>query len=141
MPASSINDDKQYNALRRDGASKENAARISNDSANTSGTQTGGKGGRLGSYDDWTKKDLLDRAREIGIDDRSKISKEQLVDALGKQQATAGTGLAAGGPRNRGPPAVGSDQAAPPGDRTRPSSTGPRRFAPSGRTADAGEDE
>ncbi len=82
MPASSIKDEKQYEALRRDGASKEKAARISNASAGTSRSETGRKGGEAGSYDDWTKKDLLGRAREIGIDGRSSMSKEQLVDAL-----------------------------------------------------------
>ena len=82
MPASSIKDEKQYKALRREGASKEKAARISNASANTSRSETGRKGGESGSYDDWTKKDLMDRAREIGIDGRSKMSKGDLVDAL-----------------------------------------------------------
>lgn len=82
MPASSIKDEKQYKALRREGASKEKAARISNASSNTSRSETGRKGGKSGSYDDWTKKDLMDRAREIGIDGRSKMSKGDLVDAL-----------------------------------------------------------
>ena len=82
MPASSIKDEKQYQALRREGDSKEKASRISNASANTSRSETGRKGGESGSYDDWTKKDLMDRAREIGIDGRSKMSKGDLVDAL-----------------------------------------------------------
>ena len=82
MPASSIKDEKQYKALRREGASKEKAARISNVSANTSRSETGRNGGKSGSYDDWKKKDLMDRAREIGIDGRSKMSKNDLVDAL-----------------------------------------------------------
>ena len=82
MPASSIKDEKQYKALRREGASKEKAARISNASANTSRSGTGRKGGTSGSYDDWTKKDLMDRAREIGIEGRSSMSKGDLVDAL-----------------------------------------------------------
>ena len=82
MPASSIKDEKQYKALRRDGASKEKAARIANASSNTSRSETGRKGGKSGSYDDWTKKDLMGRAREIGIDGRSKMNKDELVDAL-----------------------------------------------------------
>ena len=82
MPASSIKDEKQYKALRREGASKEKAARISNASASTSRSDTGRKGGKSGSYDDWTKKDLMDRAREIGIEGRSSMSKGDLVDAL-----------------------------------------------------------
>jgi hypothetical protein len=82
MPNSSIKDEKQYEALRRQGASKEKAARISNASSNTSRSSTGRKGGESGSYDDWSKKDLMKRAREIGIEGRSSMSKGELVDAL-----------------------------------------------------------
>jgi hypothetical protein len=82
MPNSSIKDEKQYQALRREGASKEKAARISNASSNTSRSSTGRKGGNSGSYDDWTKTDLMKRAREIGIEGRSSMSKSELVSAL-----------------------------------------------------------
>ena len=82
MPASSIKDEKQYKALRREGASKEKAARIANASAATSRSQTGRKGGKSGSYDDWSKKDLLAKAREVGIEGRSTMNKGELVDAL-----------------------------------------------------------
>jgi hypothetical protein len=82
MPNSSIKDEKQYKALRREGNSKEKAARIANSSANSSRSSTGRRGGKSGSYDDWTKKELVDRAREIGIEGRSKMSKSDLVDAL-----------------------------------------------------------
>jgi hypothetical protein len=82
MPNSSIKDEKQYEALRRQGASKEKAARISNASSNTSRSSTGRKGGESGSYDDWSKKDLMKRAREIGIEGRSSMNKGELVDAL-----------------------------------------------------------
>jgi hypothetical protein len=71
-----------YEALRDDGASKEKAARISNAAANTSRKAVGAKGGRSGDYEDWTKQDLVKRAREIGIDGRSKMSKAELVNAL-----------------------------------------------------------
>jgi hypothetical protein len=76
--ASSIKDPEQYEALRRDGASKEKAARI----ANSDRTSSGKKGGKAGSYDDWTKQDLQKRAAEIGIDGRSKMNKGELVNAL-----------------------------------------------------------
>jgi hypothetical protein len=79
--ASSIKDPKQYEALRRDGASKEKAARI----ANSYRTSSGKKGGKAGSYEDWTKQDLQKRAAEIGIDGRSKMSKGELVKALRNQ--------------------------------------------------------
>lgn len=82
MPNSSVKDEKQYQALRREGASKEKAARISNASANSSRSSVGRRGGRSGSYEDWTKSDLMERAREIGIDGRSTMSKAELIGAL-----------------------------------------------------------
>jgi len=77
-----VKDPELYEALRDDGASKEKAARIANAAANTSRSAVGRKGGRSGDYDDWTKADLMKRAREIGIDGRSSMSKSQLIDAL-----------------------------------------------------------
>jgi hypothetical protein len=77
-PGPSVKDPKQYEALRDQGASKEKAARI----ANTSRKSAAKKGGKSGSYEDWTKQDLEKRAAEIGIDGRSKMNKGELVDAL-----------------------------------------------------------
>jgi len=82
VPSAQIKDEKQYKALRREGASKEKAARIANASANSSRASVGRKGGKSGSYDDWSKADLVERAREIGIEGRSKMNKSQLVKAL-----------------------------------------------------------
>jgi hypothetical protein len=82
VPNSSIKDEEQYEALRRDGASKEKAARIANASANSSRSSTGRKGGSSGSYDDWSKQDLYGKAKEVGIEGRSSMSKSELVDAL-----------------------------------------------------------
>ena len=76
---SSVKDDEQYEALRREGASKEKAARIANAGGRGS---TGKKGGKSGSYEDWSKEDLEKRAKEIGIEGRSKMNKGELVDAL-----------------------------------------------------------
>ena len=76
---SSVKDDEQYEALRREGASKEKAARIANAGSRSS---TGKKGGESDSYEDWSKDDLEKRAKEIGIDGRSKMDKDELVDAL-----------------------------------------------------------
>jgi hypothetical protein len=77
-PGPSVKDPEQYEALRRKGESKEKAARI----ANTSRRSAAKKGGQSGSYQDWSKDDLQKRAREIGIEGRSKMSKAELVDAL-----------------------------------------------------------
>jgi hypothetical protein len=77
-PGPSVKDPEQYEALRDQGASKEKAARI----ANTGRKSAARKGGKAGSYEDWSKEDLQKRAAEIGIDGRSKMSKGELVDAL-----------------------------------------------------------
>jgi hypothetical protein len=77
-PGPSVKDPEQYEALRDQGASKEKAARI----ANTSRKSAAKKGGKSGSYEDWTKRDLEKRAAEIGIDGRSKMNKGELVNAL-----------------------------------------------------------
>jgi hypothetical protein len=74
----SVKDDEQYETLRRDGASKEKAARI----ANGSRSESGKKGGNAGSYEDWSKNDLTERAAEIGIEGRSDMTKDELIDAL-----------------------------------------------------------
>jgi hypothetical protein len=82
MPRSSIKDEKTYQALRDEGASQEKAARIANAGAATSRKKVAARGGRSPSYDDWTKADLLRRAREIGIRGRSSMTKPQLISAL-----------------------------------------------------------
>ena len=77
-PGPSVKDPEQYEALRDQGASKEKAARI----ANTDRHAAGKRGGESGSYEDWTKDDLERRAGEIGIEGRSDMSKDELIDAL-----------------------------------------------------------
>jgi hypothetical protein len=74
----SVKDDEQYEELREKGESKQKAARI----ANTPRSGAGKRGGKSGSYEDWSKKDLEERAREVGIEGRSKMDKGELVDAL-----------------------------------------------------------
>ncbi len=81
-PGPSVKDDKTYEALRRDGASKEKAARIANAGAAEGKKKVGRRGGKAGSYDDWTVEKLRKRAAEIGIEGRSGMRKGQLIDAL-----------------------------------------------------------
>lgn len=78
----SVKDDEQYEALRRDGASKKKAARIANASANSSRSEVGRKGGEGGDYEDRSKDELYDKAKQVGIDGRSKMSKSELIKAL-----------------------------------------------------------
>ncbi len=73
-----IKDDEQYEALREKGMSKEKAARI----ANTDRSEAGKRGGTSPSYEEWTKDDLQQRAREIGVEGRSSMNKDELIDAL-----------------------------------------------------------
>jgi hypothetical protein len=77
-PGPSVKDPDQYEALRRQGESKEKAARI----ANTSRRSAGQKGGKAPSYEDWSKDELEKRAAEIGIEGRSKMNNDELVKAL-----------------------------------------------------------
>jgi hypothetical protein len=73
-----IKDDEQYEALRRKGMSKEKAARI----ANTPREQAAKRGGRSPKYEDWTKEDLYDKAKQVGIEGRSGMNKDELINAL-----------------------------------------------------------
>ena len=77
----SIKDEDTYEALRRDGASKEKAARIANAKANP-GLSPSKKGGKASPYEEWTRDELYERAREIGIDGRSSMKKSELIAAL-----------------------------------------------------------
>lgn len=71
-----IKDDKLYDDLRRQGESKEKAARIANakaaDTLDHKGT----------ALDDRSKDVLYDEAKEIGIEGRSDMTKDELVKAI-----------------------------------------------------------
>lgn len=82
MPNSSIKNEKMYEDLREDGASKEKAARISNAAAARGKSTVGRKGGKSGSYEDWNVSDLKKRAKELGITGYSGLTKDKLVDKL-----------------------------------------------------------
>ena len=76
----SVKNDELYESLREDGASKEKAARIAN--AEAGGEDVSRKGGEAEDYEDRTKEELEDRARELGIEGRSEMDKDELIDAL-----------------------------------------------------------
>ena len=78
---SSIKDDETYEELRKDGASKEKAARIANAQANDN-QKPSRKGGKNPPYEEWTKDELYDRAQELEIDGRSDMTKDELIEAL-----------------------------------------------------------
>ncbi len=71
-----IKDDAKYEALRDEGMSKEKAARI----ANT--PDAGKKGGKAKPYEERTKKELDEKAKEIGIPGYSKMKKDELINTL-----------------------------------------------------------
>ena len=75
-----MKDDETYEALRDEGASKEKAARIAN--AKAGGENVSEKGGEAEDYDDRTVDELQDRAKELGIEGYSDISKDELIDKL-----------------------------------------------------------
>jgi Rho termination factor, N-terminal domain len=76
----SVKDDALYEKLREEGESKEKAARIAN--AKAGGENVSKKGGEGESYDDRTVEELRERAAELGIEGRSEVNKDELVDAL-----------------------------------------------------------
>ena len=81
-PGPSVKDKELYEKLRDEGNSKEKSARIANEAAGSSRKAVGRKGGKSGSYEDWTKDKLQKKAREIGIQGRSSMTKGELVKAL-----------------------------------------------------------
>ena len=83
-PGPSVKDDKTYEALRREGASKEKSARIANAGAAEGKKTVGRRGGKAGNYEDWQlgSNKLRKRAAEVGIEGRSGMRKGELIHAL-----------------------------------------------------------
>jgi Rho termination factor, N-terminal domain len=82
MPNPSIKNEKMYQELRKEGSSKEKAARISNASAARGRSSVARKGGEAGSYTDWTVPQLKKRAKELGISGYSALTKDKLIAKL-----------------------------------------------------------
>ena len=80
--ADSIKDPELYEALLREGNSKSKAAAIANAAARDGRSKVGERGGEAGSYEDWTKDELAKRARELDIEGRSTMTKDELIEAL-----------------------------------------------------------
>ncbi len=71
-----IKNEAQYEALVKKGYSKEKSARI----ANT--PDAGEKGGRAKPYEEWTKDELYQQARKVGVSGRSYMNKKSLIKSL-----------------------------------------------------------
>jgi len=82
VPNPSIKNEKLYRDLRKQGDSKEKAARISNAAAGRGKSTVARKGGKAGSYDDWTVPQLKKRAKELGISGYSALRKDKLIAKL-----------------------------------------------------------
>lgn len=72
----SIKNDEQYESLRDKGYSKGKAAAI----ANT--PDAGERGGKADPYEERTKEELYEQAKELDIEGRSEMTKGELIEAL-----------------------------------------------------------
>lgn len=72
-----VKNPEQYEALREQGMSQQKAARIAN-----SGREALVKGGKSPRYEEWTKKELIQKAKEVGIENYSTMNKKELIFTL-----------------------------------------------------------
>lgn len=78
----SVKGGELYATLREEGNSKSKSAAIANAAANKGRSKVGKAGGKSGSYEDWTKEELYNRAQELDIEGRSSMTKDELIEAL-----------------------------------------------------------
>ena len=82
MANSSLKNEKMYEDLRKEGNSKQKAARISNAVAARGQSAVARKGGKSGSYGDWTVPELKKRAKELGLSGYSGLTKDRLISKI-----------------------------------------------------------
>jgi hypothetical protein len=63
---------------RSDHRHKEKAARI----ANTGRKKAARRGGKSQDYEDWSKEALSDKAKDVGLEGRSQMNKQELIRSL-----------------------------------------------------------
>lgn len=76
MLNSRIKNEDKYQALIAKGYSQEKSARIANS------PDSGEKGGKAKAYEEWTKEELYEQARKVGIQGRSYMNKKSLIKSL-----------------------------------------------------------
>ena len=76
-----IKNEKQYHALRERGLSKEMAARIANAPSIRKAA------GKASAYQDFTYEELYEKAKALDVKGRSKMNKEELIEAISDQMA------------------------------------------------------
>ncbi|KJL45440.1 MULTISPECIES: DUF7218 family protein [Microbacterium] len=79
---STLKDREMYEELRKDGASKEKAARISNAAAAQGRKTVGRRGANAKDYDDRTVPELRKRAKELGLKGYSSKRKSELISMI-----------------------------------------------------------
>ncbi|HEY7010341.1 MAG TPA: hypothetical protein VH395_15435 [Jatrophihabitantaceae bacterium] len=83
---SSATDTRLYAALRKEGIKKKKAKRITaavKDAARPAATKRSrSKGPKATPYEKWTRAELLQRAKTVGVKGRSRMTKAQLTRAL-----------------------------------------------------------
>ena len=99
MPNPSIKDEKLYQDLRKQGDSKEKAARISNAAAVRGRSSVGKSGGDSGSYDDWTVPQLKKRGQRAWnlrlFEPDQEHTDQQTTKPLSDQRARIGPAIGA----------------------------------------------
>jgi len=80
--SNAIKDEEMYRSLRKEGASKEKAARVSKAAAREGRGKVGRRGGRAEDYEERTVPELRSRARQLGLKGYSGKRKSELIRML-----------------------------------------------------------